>query len=175
MSKLLLLGAGGVLTFGDVYGTTLPASQTQPAITVVTRFKIASLTVPPGPVTQIKLEVTGNIAKLYVGAKSSGGDAYDASSLAQVTFGGSGSLSQADGAKTLSDPISFAWDKVSDILASVYWSASMQTNYLNSGNAATDSYFAVGSDEASLANKTSGYSFISGATYCVNRIVTDGF
>lgn len=93
---------------------------------------------------------------LYVGHQNSTGDAYDAVSLAQMTWAGSGTKSVAANTSEVTDWCSFAWNKVDKLLFSFHCSGSASADDLRARNGLTgaNTYAKQAVSQAATPDKT---------------------
>lgn len=180
-------------SFNSVVTAPDPASVTEPmnvalggsfgnvdSKTVRVRIKAAQLSVPSGPVTKIRFALKGHadegltLAKIYAGAKSAGGDAYDAASLVPLKFSGQGVATIPANTVVWSDWIDMAWDKTSDLIVSFYCNAGPNADRLAAAlsSPVADSYLKT-DDYASSPNE-SGFTAFAGYLCLVTAIQTDG-
>lgn len=172
--------AGGI--FGTIFSATLSSSGSGYAsFTYRHKFVIAGLTVPPGTQTQVRVGFKAHpttegvtISAAYIGHKGAG-DQYDfATTPVQFLFSGSGSTTIAAGTSLVTDNANFTWDKVSDLIISMYISDTAHDSMaFTTGTSNYNSYNKSASD-ASTVDAT-GYSDTGNRLDGIYLIEMDGF
>lgn len=160
-------------TFNSSFGNITGASA---------RVRIArsAFTQIPGLPTKMRVSLRGHpdeglsLVKLYVGPKSAGGDAFDASSLVQIKVGGVGAFTIPAGASIWSDWFPYT-DKTSDMVFSMYCNAASTSDRLAASFSVpfATSYLKYGDDAASPDG--SGYTAYAGYLSLIDAAETDGF
>lgn len=156
------------IIFNRTAGTSFA---TDAIYSVVNRLKAAQFAVPPSATpTKVKVTVRGSVGAISIGHAAASGDAYDADALTPITFGGSPGVTQANGATTVSDEIAWVWDKTTDIIISIHFPLSTNSQYGSPGGSVCDTYFAVTAvDQTATANK-SGHTIGSGVFYSSEKV-----
>jgi hypothetical protein len=148
-------------------------------LTLVQRIAAAAMTLPAGTITQMRFSFqAGNaeglvITNAYVQHRAGAGDAYDFSTTPiQILFGGSGTKTIAATTTEVSDWVTFAYDKTTDLLISFY-SGGGTTNdtmrYKTGLNTTNFSDYFKTANDAATVNKT-GYTANAGFCVIVNKI-----
>lgn len=96
------------------------------------------------------------LAAAYIGLKSATGDAYDADSMTQLLFSGSGSVTHGAGETVVSDAVAFNVPAGRGVVVTAYYSSgNAYQNTTNGSETTTLLYYKSGND-AATANAT-GY------------------
>jgi len=156
-------------TFGNLGGSTAKI-----------QIKKAAITAPPHAVTRIRLTLKGHadepfqVGALFLGHRA-GVDQWDAASLVPVRVGGAVSFTVPQGGLLFTDWIPFAWDRVSDLIVSVYANGGAAADRLAADGAFAEAATHMKSgNEAGVAN-AAGFSSYPGYLSLVSKIETDGF
>ena len=167
---------------GTIFNETLTSSFGNiDTKTVKVRLKPASMSVPSGAVTKIRLTLKGQadepltISKLYIGRRNSSGDAWDAVSFTQLQVSGASAFTIPAAGQLVTDWVAFPWNKTDEIIVSLYCNGGTSSDRLaaNSGSTVGDTYIA-NVDSAATANDT-GLTGFAGYLSLITKIETDGF
>lgn len=174
-------GAGGFID-GTAFTATLDTdADGWDGYTLVTPIPFASLTVPNGLVTRLRVSIRAANAQAfgfdncYIGHRAGAGDVYDfAATPTQVLFSGAGGATVTAGSTLVSDWVNFTWDRASGLTTAIHCNGGAGADnirILSSGS--ISSYWKAAVSESATVDKT-GYT-ASAQIFLISKIECDGF
>lgn len=170
---------------GTLFSQTLNANNASlNGLTIVQRFEIAALTIPPRPVTMIRARweaasITEGliVTNAYVEHAAGAGDNYDFKTTpSQFLFSGAANVSIGIGATAWSDWLTFSYDGITPLLIAWYVGGGTGQDSAReiTGIGSNIIRYTKTANDAATVNKT-GYATVSGALLGINAIETNGF
>ena len=149
----------------------------QNGITHVVIFAVASLTIPVGGITQVRVTFEAGsteactITNAYIGHAAASGDVYDfLATPAQFLFGGATSKAVTAGTSFTSDFVNFKYNKTSALLISFYCGGGSSSDMIRRKGTVTNvTHYTKTANDAATVDKT-GYTVSAVNLVGINKI-----